>query len=48
MEFVQFHPTAFVGKDGDVILVTEAARGEGALLVDARGARFMTALDPQG
>ncbi len=42
MEFVQFHPTALPTGG----LVTEAARGEGALLVNARGERFMPRYDP--
>src|SRR5215469_16541643 len=42
MEFVQFHPTALaVGRD-PMPLVSEAVRGEGALLVDAAGRRIMT------
>jgi L-aspartate oxidase len=41
-EFVQFHPTAIaVGKD-PAPLATEALRGEGAVLVNDRGERFMT------
>ena len=40
-EFVQFHPTAInVGKD-PAPLATEALRGEGALLINGRGERFM-------
>ena len=45
LEFVQFHPTALaVGKEegGALPLLTEALRGEGALLVDGIGQRFMT------
>lgn len=43
-EFVQFHPTAInVGLD-PAPLATEALRGEGALLVNARGERFMRAV----
>jgi L-aspartate oxidase len=43
-EFVQFHPTAIaVGRD-PAPLATEALRGEGAVLVNARGERFMTAI----
>jgi L-aspartate oxidase len=46
-EFVQFHPTAIdVGLD-PAPLATEALRGEGATLVNARGERFMTAIDPR-
>ena len=41
MEFVQFHPTALdVGLD-PMPLVSEAVRGEGAILVDEAGERFM-------
>lgn len=41
VEFVQFHPTAIaLGRD-PMPLATEALRGEGALLVNARGERFM-------
>ncbi|WP_211232129.1 L-aspartate oxidase [Deinococcus murrayi] len=44
LEFVQFHPTAVVaGKRA--YLVTEAARGEGAQLLNARGERFMARYD---
>lgn len=43
-EFVQFHPTAIaVGRD-PAPLATEALRGEGAILVNAQGERFMPAL----
>lgn len=45
-EFVQFHPTAIaVGRD-PAPLATEALRGEGAVLINARGERFMTAVHP--
>lgn len=45
-EFVQFHPTAMdVGLD-PAPLATEALRGEGAYLVNARGERFMLAVHP--
>ena len=40
LEFVQFHPTALAA-DGDAFLVSEALRGEGAVLLDASGDRFM-------
>ena len=46
LEFVQFHPTALdVGKD-PMPLLTEALRGEGALLVDAHGRRFLPQYHP--
>ncbi|MGQ0672709.1 MAG: L-aspartate oxidase [Hyphomicrobium sp.] len=45
-EFVQFHPTAIdIGAD-PAPLATEALRGEGALLVNAQGMRFMKSLHP--
>lgn len=44
-EFVQFHPTAIdVGRD-PAPLATEALRGEGAILVDRHGRRFMADYD---
>ncbi len=46
MEFVQFHPTALaIGRD-PMPLVTEAVRGEGAVLVNDLGERFMLGLHP--
>jgi len=48
LEMVQFHPTALAaGTDRDGLLVTEAIRGEGALLVDADGQRFVDELAPR-
>ncbi|MGY5082490.1 L-aspartate oxidase [Streptomyces nigrescens] len=44
LEFVQFHPTVlYLGPEaeGQQPLISEAVRGEGALLVDADGTRFM-------
>lgn len=41
MEFVQFHPTALAAGQDPMPLVSEAVRGEGALLVDAAGRRIM-------
>jgi len=43
MEFVQFHPTVCVA-DSDPFLVSEAVRGEGAVLRTAEGDRFMPAV----
>jgi L-aspartate oxidase len=43
-EFVQFHPTAIaIGRD-PAPLATEALRGEGAVLIDESGRRFMPAI----
>jgi L-aspartate oxidase len=48
LEMMQFHPTAVVASDGaDGFLVTEAVRGEGALLLDAGGDRFVDELAPR-
>ncbi|WP_297298454.1 L-aspartate oxidase [uncultured Methylovirgula sp.] len=41
MEFVQFHPTALDAPGPQLSLVSEAVRGEGAILVDENGERFM-------
>ncbi|MBT7279738.1 MAG: L-aspartate oxidase [Rhodobiaceae bacterium] len=41
-EFVQFHPTALTGMGDPAPLATEALRGEGAVLLNAKGERFMT------
>ncbi|WP_411373598.1 L-aspartate oxidase [Arthrobacter sp. MPF02] len=53
LEFFQFHPTCFVdtaaGSRADhagPLLISEAVRGEGAILVDAGGRRFMRAYHP--
>jgi L-aspartate oxidase len=43
MEFVQFHPTALDTPENPLALVSEAVRGEGAILVDEAGERFMAA-----
>ena len=43
LEFVQFHPTAFYDESGEVFLLTEALRGEGARLYNTKGERFMEA-----
>ncbi len=41
MEFVQFHPTALDTPENPLALISEAVRGEGAILVNERGERFM-------
>jgi succinate dehydrogenase / fumarate reductase, flavoprotein subunit len=48
MEFVQFHPTGMVFPPGVAgLLVTEAVRGEGGILRNALGERFMEKYDPK-
>jgi succinate dehydrogenase flavoprotein subunit len=48
MEFVQFHPTGMVWPPGvQGILVTEAVRGEGGMLRNKDGERFMERYDPE-
>ncbi|MCX2746666.1 L-aspartate oxidase [Arthrobacter sp. MI7-26] len=54
LEFFQFHPTSMVlsaaagpaAGGADPLLISEAVRGEGAILVDAKGERFMPAYHP--
>jgi succinate dehydrogenase / fumarate reductase flavoprotein subunit len=48
MEFVQFHPTGMVWPPGvQGLLVTEAVRGEGGILRNKTGERFMERYDPK-
>ncbi len=49
LEFCQFHPTALAlpGEGADGSLLTEAIRGEGAVLLDADGRRFTDELAPR-
>ncbi|HEV7215412.1 MAG TPA: FAD-binding protein, partial [Chloroflexota bacterium] len=48
MEMVQFHPTGMLWPPGvRGILVTEAVRGEGGLLYNAKNERFMLEYDPR-
>jgi len=48
MEFVQFHPTGMVWPPGGQgLLVTEAVRGEGGILRNKNGERFMEKHDPK-
>lgn len=45
-EFVQFHPTAIASGEDPAPLATEALRGEGAVLINAAGERFMLPVHP--
>ena len=47
-EFVQFHPTAIDAGIDPAPLATEALRGEGAMLVNDKGERFMLKIYPTG
>jgi L-aspartate oxidase len=48
LEYVQFHPTVFYGNNAPLFLITEVLRGEGAVLVNGRGEKFMNAVHPLG
>tara|TARA_B110000881_G_scaffold68786_1_gene59458 strand:+ start:275 stop:1891 length:1617 start_codon:yes stop_codon:yes gene_type:complete len=53
MEFIQFHPTCFynpaaTGPEARSFLVSEAVRGEGAVLINGEGHQFVNDHDPRG
>jgi L-aspartate oxidase len=46
MEFIQFHPTVFFREGAPRFLISEAVRGEGAVLRNAKGERFLRRTHP--
>ena len=50
LSYIQFHPTGFAPKDDshERFLISEAVRGEGAVLRNVNGERFVQNYDPRG